>query len=606
MDLPFSIENLIKNGTEKQSEKRPESWKDQTCMIPGWNSFHEFQEKHANVHRNVHLADSYKTSTDFWSCSDLEHRNPCFYNMSHHHNHGMKFCKGQTFPHSRSHPAQWFQRQMIQNSFIFNTFRSFVLQNNFKDASNISINSDVRSIDMFKSNSLKCGVDNEHSSEDDKTRHKDSTKEVVKVEQIQEVHEEIDVVHNENNISLMTASINESSNLKSPANDQQSSSQNKQKCFVCPECGKTFNAHYNLNRHMPVHTGARPFVCKVCDKGFRQASTLCRHKIIHTSEKPHKCKTCGKAFNRSSTLNTHMLIHRGYKPFVCEFCGKGFHQKGNYKNHRLTHSKEKQFKCEICHKAFHQIYNLTFHMHTHQKNKPFTCKVCGKGFCRNFDLKKHSRKLHQFSVEASSKLPRPHVSLYTFFGGQNRNQTHQVQYRHNSQDVTNFGSHPYIPSLYCSIQPNPGSISLKSMTFNLLQPPTYSFFWVFEALGRNIYWCLLFSVLKINFFKIHFIKSFALLSHVHNWCIMTYDYTSLICSTRRFEKRVTSIIIIGCLHSPINHPFIRKHEWIPSSQLFVTITRKNPSQVDQSLTEWLFMRQKKIFGRSFLVSMADN
>ncbi|KAL8212780.1 UNVERIFIED_CONTAM: hypothetical protein K2H54_058159 [Gekko kuhli] len=172
------------------------------------------------------------------------------------------------------------------------------------------------------------------------------------------------------------------------------SADGKPKNFTCEVCGKVFNAHYNLTRHMPVHTGARPFVCKVCGKGFRQASTLCRHKIIHTQEKPHKCNQCGKAFNRSSTLNTHIRIHAGYKPFVCEFCGKGFHQKGNYKNHKLTHSGEKQYKCTICNKAFHQIYNLTFHMHTHNDKKPFTCVTCGKGFCRNFDLKKHVRKLH--------------------------------------------------------------------------------------------------------------------------------------------------------------------------------------------------------------------
>uniref|UniRef100_A0A8C4QAE0 FEZ family zinc finger 1 n=1 Tax=Eptatretus burgeri TaxID=7764 RepID=A0A8C4QAE0_EPTBU len=186
--------------------------------------------------------------------------------------------------------------------------------------------------------------------------------------------------------------------LCTPGNVHSTSSNaisSKPRHFTCNVCGKIFNAHYNLTRHMPVHTGARPFICKVCGKGFRQASTLCRHKIIHTKEKPHKCMQCGKAFNRSSTLNTHARIHAGFKPFVCEVCGKGFHQKGNYKNHRLTHSVEKQYKCSMCSKAFHQVYNLTFHMHTHTDKKPFTCKECGKGFCRNFDLKKHIRKLHE-------------------------------------------------------------------------------------------------------------------------------------------------------------------------------------------------------------------
>lgn len=189
--------------------------------------------------------------------------------------------------------------------------------------------------------------------------------------------------------------------VTSPSSTSSTGAAVKPKTFACPECGKIFNAHYNLTRHMPVHTGARPFVCKVCGKGFRQASTLCRHKIIHTQDKPHKCSTCGKAFNRSSTLNTHTRIHNGYKPYVCEFCGKGFHQKGNYKNHKLTHSGEKAYKCQICHKAFHQIYNLTFHMHTHNDKKPFQCKICAKGFCRNFDLKKHMRKLHDIHSTSS-------------------------------------------------------------------------------------------------------------------------------------------------------------------------------------------------------------
>lgn len=98
-------------------------------------------------------------------------------------------------------------------------------------------------------------------------------------------------------------------------NSNNNSSNSGNKIFKCNDCGKCFNAHYNLTRHMPIHTGVRPFICKVCGKGFRQASTLCRHKIIHTEEKPHKCSVCSKSFNRSSTLNTHMRIHAGYKPW---------------------------------------------------------------------------------------------------------------------------------------------------------------------------------------------------------------------------------------------------------------------------------------------------
>lgn len=51
--------------------------------------------------------------------------------------------------------------------------------------------------------------------------------------------------------SLVSA---KTSALTSPTS-RDSTASTKQKTFACAECGKVFNAHYNLTRHMPVHTG---------------------------------------------------------------------------------------------------------------------------------------------------------------------------------------------------------------------------------------------------------------------------------------------------------------------------------------------------------------
>lgn len=55
-----------------------------------------------------------------------------------------------------------------------------------------------------------------------------------------------------NAISQEDSNPTETDNTPSPGRKVAGKSQ---KSFSCPECGKLFNAHYNLTRHMPVHTG---------------------------------------------------------------------------------------------------------------------------------------------------------------------------------------------------------------------------------------------------------------------------------------------------------------------------------------------------------------
>ena len=47
----------------------------------------------------------------------------------------------------------------------------------------------------------------------------------------------------------------ESPTVDGAFNPGSSSDPSKPKTYPCNECGKVFNAHYNLTRHMPVHTG---------------------------------------------------------------------------------------------------------------------------------------------------------------------------------------------------------------------------------------------------------------------------------------------------------------------------------------------------------------
>ena len=85
---------------------------------------------------------------------------------------------------------------------------------------------------------------------------------------------------------------------------------NAKQSFPCSECGKVFTYKSGFQKHLRIHTGARPYKCKLCGKSFTQKGSLKYHIKIHTGEKPFKCSICAKSFIHRGNLNYHVKKHK--------------------------------------------------------------------------------------------------------------------------------------------------------------------------------------------------------------------------------------------------------------------------------------------------------
>lgn len=57
----------------------------------------------------------------------------------------------------------------------------------------------------------------------------------------------------------------------------QPSQQNQLKVFPCCVCSRSFARKHDLQRHIRVHTGAKPYSCLSCTKAFARTDALKRH-----------------------------------------------------------------------------------------------------------------------------------------------------------------------------------------------------------------------------------------------------------------------------------------------------------------------------------------
>lgn len=103
----------------------------------------------------------------------------------------------------------------------------------------------------------------------------------------------------------MEEDANSTINSKTP---RSSSSQRKQ----CPHCNKNFKADF-FEKHMRVHNKEKCWSCKECDKSYHYKHDLVRHVTLEHVADP-KCEFCGESFEDRKLLKEHRTpCRRMYK-----------------------------------------------------------------------------------------------------------------------------------------------------------------------------------------------------------------------------------------------------------------------------------------------------
>jgi KRAB domain-containing zinc finger protein len=104
-----------------------------------------------------------------------------------------------------------------------------------------------------------------------------------------------------------------------------------QNCFICDDCGVTFNKKRDLAVHFRCHHKHGGYPCDQCSKNFENFYLLRTHQnSVHF----RKCKNCNLRFVSLGLLQKHISIeHPEDGSLKCEYCAKQCHSSQGLKQH---------------------------------------------------------------------------------------------------------------------------------------------------------------------------------------------------------------------------------------------------------------------------------
>lgn len=166
------------------------------------------------------------------------------------------------------------------------------------------------------------------------------------------------------------------------------------KAFNCVICSAAFTQKANLKVHLKTHLNIREYQCPHCERYFSRNTFLKNHIMsVHEKEKPFVCSECGKTFSRMDSMKRHGALHKE-REYSCNLCGMTYHTLNNLNMHtKRVHTDNQDMledKCRLCSKTFKDIKSHMFFIH--QKKALEKCGICNKSF-RNLGnhMRSHER-----------------------------------------------------------------------------------------------------------------------------------------------------------------------------------------------------------------------